>query len=166
MPPNPADDFVQDSIGFRAEFAKTFSEYNRTNIIVASNSLASSTTFAVSASILVLATTFCTTTVHCVTLRNILSRFETQSAPMLLSAPRVYVCYASCDYAIHHPTTILMYTHRISGVVHGVKRFCYLFLDRLLQDVLICSRRGLASKTHSLISHLPQLSPWGVACSF
>src|ERR1700730_5795062 len=46
-----------------------------------------------------------------------------------------------------------MYTHRTSGVVHGVKRYCYLFLDRLLQDVVICSRRGLASKTHSLISH-------------
>ena len=53
--------------------------------------------------------------------------------PMLLSAPRVYVCYASCDYPIHHPIIRVMYTHRISGVAHGVNRYCYLFLDRLLQ---------------------------------
>jgi hypothetical protein len=29
VPPNPVDDLFQDSIGFRAEFAKTFSECNR-----------------------------------------------------------------------------------------------------------------------------------------
>jgi hypothetical protein len=42
-----------------------------------------------------------------------------------------------------------MYTHRISGVAHGVKRHCYLFW-------IGCSERGLALKTHSLIS--PRLS--------
>jgi hypothetical protein len=30
-----------------------------------------------------------------------------------------------------------MCIHRICGVVPGVKRYCYLFLDRLLEDVLL-----------------------------
>jgi Protein of unknown function, DUF417 len=42
----------------------------------------------------------------------------------------------------------------VSTVSYAVSReICYLFLGRLLQDFLICSRRGLASKTHSLISY-------------
>jgi hypothetical protein len=75
---------------------------------------------------------------------------------MLLSAPRVYVCYASCDNPIHHPIIRLMYTHRISGVAHGVKRYCYLFLDRLLQ-----ARLGLEDAPI-----LFRLSPWGLPAHF
>ena len=46
-----------------------------------------------------------------------------------------------------------MYTHRISGIVHGVKRHChFIFQSRLPQDVLICLQGRLGLQDHSLIS--------------